>query len=457
MTWTPASWRSKKVAQLPVYQDGEALARAELRLKSYPPLVFAGEARNLKRSLAEVAEGKAFLLQGGDCAESFAEFHPDNIRDTFRVILQMAVVLTFAGAMPVVKVGRIAGQFAKPRSSDMETIDGIDLPSYRGDIINASPFEKLAREPDPERMIQAYGQAASTLNLLRAFAQGGYADLHNVHRWNLGFIAGSPSGERYRALADRISETLEFMEACGITPDSAPQLRTTDFYTSHEALLLGYEQAMTRIDSTTGDWYDCSAHLVWIGDRTRQLDGAHMEFARGIKNPLAIKCGPSLSNDDLIRICDVLNPANEPGRLTLITRFGADKVEEHLPRLIRTIKREGRKVVWSCDPMHGNTIKASTGFKTRPFDQVMKEVEAFFVVHRAEGTHAGAVHLELTGQNVTECTGGAAAITDADLSSRYHTHCDPRLNANQALELAFLVAEGIRAERFKTQRPAAAQ
>ncbi len=457
MTWTPASWRSKKVAQVPVYQDGEALARAELRLKSYPPLVFAGEARNLKRSLAEVAEGKAFLLQGGDCAESFAEFHPDNIRDTFRVILQMAVVLTFAGAMPVVKVGRIAGQFAKPRSSDMETIDGVDLPSYRGDIINASPFEKLAREPDPERMIQAYGQAASTLNLLRAFAQGGYADLHNVHRWNLGFIAGSPSGERYRALADRISETLEFMEACGITPDSAPQLRTTDFYTSHEALLLGYEQAMTRIDSTTGDWYDCSAHLVWIGDRTRQLDGAHMEFARGIKNPLAIKCGPSLSNDDLIRICDVLNPANEPGRLTLITRFGADKVEEHLPRLIRTIKREGRKVVWSCDPMHGNTIKASTGFKTRPFDQVMKEVEAFFVVHRAEGTHAGAVHLELTGQNVTECTGGATAITDADLSSRYHTHCDPRLNANQALELAFLVAEGIRAERFKTQRPAAAQ
>ncbi|MDZ4740412.1 MAG: 3-deoxy-7-phosphoheptulonate synthase class II [Alphaproteobacteria bacterium] len=457
MTWTPASWRSKKVAQVPVYQDGEALARAELRLKSYPPLVFAGEARNLKRSLAEVAEGKAFLLQGGDCAESFAEFHPDNIRDTFRVILQMAVVLTFAGAMPVVKVGRIAGQFAKPRSSDMETIDGVELPSYRGDIINASPFEKLAREPDPERMIQAYGQAASTLNLLRAFAQGGYADLHNVHRWNLGFIAGSPSGERYRALADRISETLEFMEACGITPDSAPQLRTTDFYTSHEALLLGYEQAMTRIDSTTGDWYDCSAHLVWIGDRTRQLDGAHIEFARGIKNPLAVKCGPSLSNDDLIRICDVLNPGNEPGRLTLITRFGADKVEEHLPRLIRTIKREGRKVVWSCDPMHGNTIKASTGFKTRPFDQVMKEVEAFFVVHRAEGTHAGAVHLELTGQNVTECTGGATAITDADLSSRYHTHCDPRLNANQALELAFLVAEGIRAERFKTQRPAAAQ
>jgi 3-deoxy-7-phosphoheptulonate synthase len=457
MTWTPASWRSKPVAQVPAYQDAEALQGAEAKLKGYPPLVFAGEARNLKKALAEVAEGKAFLLQGGDCAESFAEFHPDNIRDTFRVILQMAVVLTFAGAMPVVKVGRIAGQFAKPRSSDIETIDGVDLPSYRGDIINASPFEKASREPDPNRMIQAYAQAASTLNLLRAFAQGGYADLHNVHRWNLGFIAGSPAGERYGALADRISETLEFMEACGITPDSAPQLRTTEFYTSHEALLLGYEQAMTRIDSTTGDWYDTSAHLLWIGDRTRQLDGAHMEFARGIKNPIAIKCGPSLSNDDIIRICDILNPENEPGRLTLITRFGSDKIEDHLPRMIRAIQREGRKVVWSCDPMHGNTIKSSSGYKTRPFDRVLKEVQTFFVIHRNEGTHAGAVHLELTGQNVTECTGGAAAITDSDLSSRYHTHCDPRLNANQSIELAFLVAEGIRAERFKARHPAAAQ
>lgn len=457
MNWNPASWRSKPVAQVPAYQDADALVRAEAKLKNYPPLVFAGEARNLKRALADVAEGKAFLLQGGDCAESFAEFHPDNIRDTFRVILQMAVVLTFAGAMPVVKVGRIAGQFAKPRSSDTETIDGVDLPSYRGDIINASPFEKVAREPDPERMIQAYAQAASTLNLLRAFAQGGYADLHNVHKWNLGFIAGSPSGEKYRALADRISETLEFMEACGITPDSAPQLRSTEFYTSHEALLLGYEQAMTRIDSTTGDWYDTSAHQLWIGDRTRQLDGAHFEFARGIKNPLAVKCGPSLTNDDLVRICDILNPANEPGRLTLITRFGADKVEDHLPRMIRAIQREGRKVVWSCDPMHGNTIKSNSGYKTRPFDRVLKEVQTFFAIHRAEGTHAGAVHLELTGQNVTECTGGAAAITDSDLSSRYHTHCDPRLNANQSIELAFLVAESIRAERFKAKHPAAAQ
>jgi len=457
MDWSPQSWRSKPVTQVPVYPDGEALARAEAKLKGYPPLVFAGEARNLKRNLADVAAGRAFLMQGGDCAESFAEFHPDNIRDTFRVILQMAVVLTFAGAMPVVKVGRIAGQFAKPRSSDSETQDGVELPAYRGDIINASPFDEASRRPDPERMIQAYAQAASTLNLLRAFAQGGYADLHNVHRWNLGFIAGSPSGERYRALADRISETLEFMEACGITPDSAPQLRSTDFYTSHEALLLGYEQAMTRIDSTTGEWYDTSAHLLWIGDRTRQPDGAHVEFARGIRNPLAIKCGPTLSNDDLIRLCDLLNPANEAGRLTLIARFGADKVEEHLPRLIRAVKREGRTVVWSCDPMHGNTIKSTSGFKTRPFDRVLKEVQTFFAVHRSEGSHAGGVHLELTGQNVTECTGGAAAITDADLSSRYHTHCDPRLNANQALELAFLVAEGIRAERVKTLRPAAAQ
>jgi 3-deoxy-7-phosphoheptulonate synthase len=457
MNWHPGSWRTRPVAQVPVYPDPEAQARIETKLKSFPPLVFAGEARNLKRGLAEVAEGRAFLMQGGDCAESFAEFHPDNIRDTFRVVLQMAVVLTFAGAMPVVKVGRIAGQFAKPRSSDMETIDGQELPSYRGDIVNASPFDAVSRAPDPDRMVQAYAQAASTLNLLRAFASGGYADLHNVHRWNLGFIAGSPSGERYRALADRISETLEFMEACGITPDSAPQLRTTDFYTSHEALLLGYEQAMTRIDSTTGDWYDTSAHLLWIGDRTRNLDGAHVEFMRGINNPIAVKCGPTLSNDDLIRLCDALNPHNEPGRLTLIARFGADKVEDHLPRLIRAIKNEGRKVVWSCDPMHGNTIKSSSGFKTRPFDRVLKEVQTFFTVHRAEGTHAGGVHLELTGQNVTECTGGAAAITDADLSSRYHTHCDPRLNANQAIELAFLVAEGIRAERVNNIRPIAAQ
>ena len=359
----------------------------------------------------------------------------------------MAVVLTFAGTMPVVKVGRIAGQFAKPRSEDTETRDGVTLPSYRGDNINGIEFDAAVREPDPARLVQAYGQAAATLNLLRAFASGGYADLHNVHRWTLGFISGSPSGERYRALAERISESLAFMEACGITSDLVPQLQTTDFYTSHEALLLVYEQALTRIDSTSGDWYDTSAHMLWIGDRTRQLEGAHLEFCRGIKNPIGLKCGPSLGEDELLRVIDVLNPENTPGRLTLICRFGADKAGENFPKLLRRVTREGRKVVWSCDPMHGNTIKSSTGYKTRPFDRVLKEAQTFFEVHRAEGTHAGGVHVEMTGQNVTECLGGAQAISEEDLSSRYHTHCDPRLNASQALELAFLIAEGIRDER----------
>jgi 3-deoxy-7-phosphoheptulonate synthase len=455
LTWTPSSWRKRPIAQNPIYPNQGEVDAVEAKLHSYPPLVFAGEARNLKASLAQVAAGKAFLLQGGDCAESFAEFHPNNIRDTFRVLLQMAVILTYAGAMPVVKVGRIAGQFAKPRSSDTETVDDVELPSYRGDIINASPFEADARTPDPDRMMQGYLQAASTLNLLRAFATGGYADLHNVHKWNLEFVKGSPSGERYRKLAARISESLDFMEACGITSATVPHLRATDFYTSHEALLLGYEQALTREDSTNpGEYVDASAHMLWIGDRTRQVDGAHVEFLRGVINPLGLKCGPSLTNDDLIRLCDLLNPDDEPGRLTLITRFGHDKVEEHLPRLVRAIKREGRSVVWSCDPMHGNTIKAQSGFKTRPFDRIMGEVEGFFAIHRAEGTYAGGVHLELTGQNVTECTGGATAITDAELSSRYHTHCDPRLNADQARDLSFLVAEGIRAERHKAKAAA---
>jgi 3-deoxy-7-phosphoheptulonate synthase len=436
---------------MPDYADQKALEAVETRLKTHPPLVFAGEARNLSAQLAQVCEGKAFLLQGGDCAESFAEFHPDNIRDTFRVLLQMAVVLTYAAAMPVVKVGRIAGQFAKPRSDDTETRDGVTLPSYRGDIVNAMEFSPEARANDPQRLMQAYAQAAATLNLLRAFASGGYADLHNVHRWTLGFIAGSPSSERYRALAGRISETLEFMEACGITPASVPQLRTTDFYTSHEALLLGYEQALTRIDSTSGDWYDTSAHMLWIGDRTRQPDGAHVEFCRGVKNPLGLKCGPSMEEDDLLRLAATLNPENKPGRLTLICRFGADKVAEKLPRLIRAVEREGIKAVWSSDPMHGNTIKSGSGFKTRPFDRILKEVKAFFDVHRAEGTYAGGVHFEMTGQNVTECLGGAQAITEEDLSSRYHTHCDPRLNASQSIELAFLMAESLRTERMKTR------
>jgi 3-deoxy-7-phosphoheptulonate synthase len=420
-------------------------------LRNYPPLVFAGEARSLKAELAEVCEGRAFLLQGGDCAESFAEFHPDNIRDTFRVLLQMAVVLTFAASSPVVKVGRIAGQFAKPRSSDTETIDGVELPSYRGDIINGMEFTKAARVPDPQRQLQAYSQAAATLNLIRAFAKGGYADLHHVHRWTLGFVSDSPEGARYEELATRISEALDFMRACGIDGDTAPQMRETEFYTSHEALLLGYEQAMTRIDSTTGEWYDTSAHMLWIGDRTRQADHAHVEFCRGVKNPIGMKCGPSMEADDLLRLIDALNPENEPGRLTLIARFGAGNVEKHLPGLIRAVEKEGRKVVWSCDPMHGNTVKASNGFKTRPVDRVLAEVQEFMAVHRAEGTHAGGVHFEMTGRDVTECIGGAQAITEGDLSSRYHTHCDPRLNANQALELAFLIAEGLKAERSALQ------
>jgi 3-deoxy-7-phosphoheptulonate synthase len=429
---------------MPDYPDAAKVAAVEARLKSYPPLVFAGEARNLTAALAQVSAGKAFLLQGGDCAESFAEFHPDNIRDTFRVLLQMAVVLTFGGSMPVVKVGRIAGQFAKPRSAPTEIVDGVELPSYRGDIVNGPEFTAEARIPDPERLQQAYLQSASTLNLLRAFAQGGYADLHNVHRWNLGFIDKSPAGEKYKALADRISETLSFMEACGITPESTPQLRTTEFYTSHEALLLGYEQAMTRVDSTSGDWYDTSAHMLWIGDRTRQLDGAHVEFMRGIRNPIGLKCGPSLKSDDLIRLIDILNPQNTPGRLTLIGRFGADLAAEHWPKLIRSVEREGRTVVWSCDPMHGNTIKSPSGYKTRPVDRILKEVQTFFAVHRAEGTHPGSVHFEMTGRDVTECTGGAVGVTDADLSSRYDTACDPRLNASQVLELGFLIAESLK-------------
>jgi 3-deoxy-7-phosphoheptulonate synthase len=454
--WSPSSWRGRPIRQVPDYPDPAALAVVETRLKTHPPLVFAGEARSLKAHLAQVAAGKAFLLQGGDCAESFAEFHPDNIRDTFRVLLQMAVVLTFAAAMPVVKVGRIAGQFAKPRTADTETRDGVTLPSYRGDNINAMEFDAESRTPDPARLMQAYAQSAATLNLLRAFAQGGYADLHNVHRWTLGFIAGSPSGERYRTLAQRITETLEFMEACGITPDSTPQLRATDFYTSHEALHLGYEQALTRIDSTSGDWYDTSAHLVWIGDRTREPEGAHVEFCRGIKNPIGLKCGPSLGDDELLKLIAILNPDNIPGRMTLICRFGADRVGERLPRLIRAIAREGTNVVWSCDPMHGNTIASQGGLKTRSFERILKEVKSFFEVHRSEGTHAGGVHVEMTGQNVTECLGGAQAISEDDLARRYQTHCDPRLNANQALELAFLIAEGLRAERMKDARFAAA-
>jgi 3-deoxy-7-phosphoheptulonate synthase len=429
-----------------VYENMAELAAVETELRTYPPLVFAGEARSLKAQLAEVAAGRAFLLQGGDCAESFAEFHPDNIRDTLRVLLQMAVVLTFASKMPVVKVGRMAGQFAKPRSADLEEQDGVALPSYRGDIINDIGFSEAGRKPDPKRLIRAYMQAASTLNLLRAFTQGGYANLHQVHRWNLDFVGSSPWAQRYRELADRIGESLAFMEACGISPETAPQLARTDFYTSHEALHLGYEQAMTRQDSLTGEWFDTSAHFLWIGDRTRFDGSAHVEFLRGVGNPIGIKAGPSLDPELLIRLLDRVNPENEPGRVTIIARFGADKIEAALPKLVRTVKREGRSVVWSCDPMHGNTVKAASGYKTRPFDRILSEVRGFFAVHRAEGTHAGGIHCEMTGQNVTECTGGAMAITDEALADRYHTHCDPRLNASQSLELAFLIAEGLKAE-----------
>jgi len=451
--WSPGSWRDKPIKQVPQYPDRTALAAVESRLKSYPPLVFAGEARNLMSGLGQVAAGKAFLLQGGDCAESFAEFHADNIRDTFRVILQMAVVLTFAAGMPVVKVGRIAGQFAKPRSEDTETQGDVTLPSYRGDNINSLEFHPQGRTPDPERLLQGYAQSAATLNLLRAFATGGYADLHNVHRWTLDFIEGSPANERYRALSDRIGESLAFMEACGVTPELVPQLRSTEFYTSHEALFLGYEQALTRIDSTSGDWYCTSAHLLWIGDRTRQPGGAHVEFCRGIKNPIGLKCGPSLAEDELLQLIDILNPENKPGRLTLICRFGADKIADKFPRLLRRVTREARNVVWSCDPMHGNTIKTSNGYKTRPFDRVLKEVRSFFEIHRAEGTHAGGIHLELTGKDVTECLGGPQDISETDLASRYDTHCDPRLNSSQAIDLAFLVAEALREERPLQFRP----
>ncbi|MBI3453227.1 MAG: 3-deoxy-7-phosphoheptulonate synthase class II [Rhodospirillales bacterium] len=445
--WTPETWRSKSIRQTPDYPDMAALEDVEARLKGFPPLVFAGEARALQDSLAKVAEGKAVLLQGGDCAESFAEFNANNIRDSFKVLLQMTVVLMYGAGLPVVKVGRMAGQFAKPRSADTETIDGVTLPAYRGDIINGIEFNAAARAPDPQRMVQCYSQSAATLNLLRAFAHGGYADLHRVHRWTLGFVERSPAGERFRELADHIAHALTFMEACGLTAALTPQIREAEVYTSHEALLLPYEQALTRIDSTTGDWYDCSAHMVWIGERTRQLDGAHVEFVRGIKNPIGLKCGPTMEPDDLIRLIDILNPANKPGRLTLIARMGSDKVEAKLPALVRRAQREGRKIAWSCDPMHGNTIKSGNGYKTRPFDRILAEVRGFMAVHRAEGTYAGGVHFEMTGQNVTECIGGAEAITEHALADRYHTHCDPRLNGSQAIELAFLIAEELKAGR----------
>jgi 3-deoxy-7-phosphoheptulonate synthase len=453
--WTPDSWRGHKGLQMPSYNDAAALAATEETLRNYPPLVFAGEARNLTAELAQVAEGKAFLLQGGDCAESFAEFHPNNIRDTFRVILQMAVVLTFASKLPVVKLGRMAGQFAKPRSGDTETIGEVELPSYRGDIINDIAFEAAAREPDPARMVRAYSQAAATLNLLRAFSSGGYANLHQVHAWTHDYMGRSPWAKKFKDVADRIGEALAFMEACGITPDTVPQIKGTSFYTSHEALLLPYEQALTRQDSLTGQWYDTSAHMLWIGDRTRFEGSAHVEYLRGIGNPIGMKCGPSLEPDALLKMLDTLNPARVPGRMTLIARYGHDKVEAGLPKLVRAVQREGHPVIWSCDPMHGNVIKSASGYKTRPFERILAEVRGFFAVHRAEGSFGGGIHIEMTGQNVTECTGGAIAVTDEGLADRYHTHCDPRLNAAQSLELAFLLAEMLNQEMADRAKQAA--
>jgi 3-deoxy-7-phosphoheptulonate synthase len=456
-TWTPDSWRNRPIKQVPAYPNPEKLAAVEARLRRYPPLVFAGEARRLKAALAQVADGRAFVLQGGDCAESFNDFTANIIRDTFRVLLQMAVVLTYGASVPVVKMGRMAGQFAKPRSSDTETIDGETLPAYRGDIVNGAAFTAESRVPDPARMETGYFQSAGTLNLLRAFATGGYADLHEVHRWNLGFVSRSPLVERYRDLAQRIDETLGFMAACGMTSQSTPQIRETDFFTSHEALLLPYEQALTRVDSTSGDWYACSAHFLWVGDRTRQPDGAHVEFLRGVKNPIGLKVGPTTGSDDLLRLIDTLNPADEPGRLTLITRMGADRIERMLPPLLRAVRREGRRVVWLSDPMHGNTISTANNVKTRSFDAILSEVRGFFDAHAAEGTWAGGVHVEMTGRDVTECVGGAQRLTEADLSRSYETFCDPRLNAEQSLELAFLVAAELKARRQPaTERPAIA-
>jgi len=448
--WQKSGWRAKPRVQMPEYTDPAKLEAVEGQLAAYPPLVFAGEARALKDKLAAASRGEAFLLQGGDCAESFAQFSADGIRDTFKVMLQMAVVLTYAAKVPVVKVGRMAGQFAKPRSAPTETINGVELPSYRGDIINGFDFDATSRVPDPNRMLQAYTQAAASLNLLRAFSKGGFADIHRVHSWTLGFT-DAEEAERYREMAARISDSLDFMTAAGVS-NTMSHLATVDFYTSHEALLLEYEEALCRIDSTTGVPIAGSGHLIWIGDRTRQPDGAHVEFCRGVQNPIGLKCGPSISTDDLKRLMEKLNPENEAGRLTLIARFGAGKVGDHLPQLVRAVEEEGANVLWTCDPMHGNTIKSATGYKTRPFDNVLREVQEFFAIHNAEGTIPGGVHFEMTGSDVTECTGGVQAISDEDLSDRYHTACDPRLNASQALELAFLVAEELTGPKREAHR-----
>jgi len=446
-SWTSTSWREKPISQQPLYPNLEALQRVERQIHASPPLVFAYEIDKLKQDLARVAEGKAFLLHGGDCAESFAEFSADKVENTFKVLLQMAVVLTFAGGCPVVKVARLAGQFSKPRSADTEIIDGIELPSYRGDMVNDIAFTEQARIPDPQRIIQAYNQSAITLNLLRAFAKGGLGSLHQVHQWNLAFVKDSLQGEKYRDLADRIGEALDFMEACGIHVHDRASIRETTIYTSHEALLLNYEEAMTQFDPLHDGWYDTSAHMVWIGNRTHQADHAHVEFARGIHNPVGLKVGPNMDKDELIQLIDILNPQDEPGKLCLIIRMGAVQIAEKLPVLLRAVQYEGRNVVWSIDPMHGNTVTTTSGIKTRDFEQVLSEVRSFFDIHHAEGTHPGGIHVEMTGLNVTECIGGAQAITEQGLADRYDTRCDPRLNAQQSLELAFLISDLLKKSR----------
>mgnify|MGYP001222390964 FL=1 len=449
MTWKPNSWRNYPVVQMPTYPDESKVNSVEAKLSFKPPLVFAGEVQALKKSLALAEKGNAFILQGGDCAESFSQFSANGIRDTFKVLLQMAVILTYGSSIPIIKIGRIAGQFAKPRSSDVEIIDGIELPSYRGDMINDMEFNKTARQPDPQRLIDGYEQSAATLNLIRAFAQGGMANLEKVHEWTLGFLNNTPETDKYREIANRISESLNFMKACGLTSSSVPQLRETDFFTSHEALLLNYEEALTREDTITAEkgWYATSAHLLWVGDRTRQFDHGHIEYLSGIQNPVGIKCGPSLEKDDLLRLLDKVNPDNESGKVVLICRMGSEKVNEHLPKLIKNIKANGKNVTWCCDPMHGNTIKASNGYKTRRVAEILNEVNNFFLVHKSEGTLPGGVHFEMTGSNVTECLGGANEVKESDLGSRYHTHCDPRLNGSQSLELAFLVSDLIKSFR----------
>ncbi|PPR55285.1 MAG: Phospho-2-dehydro-3-deoxyheptonate aldolase [Alphaproteobacteria bacterium MarineAlpha5_Bin2] len=450
--WKPNSWRDKPARHIPTYSNDEELSVAREKLSNFPPLVFAGECRNLLKQLEEVAKGRAFLLQGGDCAESFSDFHPNNIRDLFKVILQMAVVLTFGASCPVVKVGRMAGQFAKPRSQDTEIINNVELESYKGDIINGIDFDKTSRTPNPERLIQAYNQSAATLNLLRAFAQGGFANLKQIHQWNLSFVEDSQSKKKFEEMANTIDECLTFMEACGINDQNVRQMKETDFYTSHEALLLPYEESLTRIDSTTGQWYDVSAHMLWVGDRTRQLDGAHIEFVRGIQNPIGLKVGPTTDIVELLKIIEVINPDNITGRISLICRMGADKITSLLPNIISQVKKDEKNVVWVCDPMHGNTVKASSGYKTRPLINIISEIEKFFKIHQNEGTYPGGIHLEMTGQDVTECIGGVQEITEDDLKSRYHTYCDPRLNASQSLEVAFLLSEFLKDDRIRLQQ-----